>query len=343
MAVTLFEKIFHIQIVIINFFYVFQDVHNSGSTVQLNMQIHRSILPITAHVRNQMACIQLIINGNMHRVQVPLDQLLPGKQFSINIPGFGRDIRISKIPKKPVDDDVYNYSMCLLQYAFVILSLKDAIKEGDIDRVNVCLKLMIPLFFQHSELSKYMAECIDYIQKTEVLLSPRMAIKVRAASFVNKSGQLGRNKPADIEKENQVKILKDMIRGLGSNKTEEAIVKISKAAPVIEAVTEKFDEQAGVTKVRTSHKMRSLDDDLSVVGKKLREIRPFHSQNGRRIPSFVNIASSPTEHMNIRRYCEVVERTAFRLQRGQVHDEFYDDDDDSDVDREDDPNDAFDM
>lgn len=52
-----------------------------------------------------------------------------------------------------------------------------------------------------------------------------MSMKARAASFINKSGRIENNKPADMEKENQVKLLKELIRGLGSNK----IVGISKS------------------------------------------------------------------------------------------------------------------
>jgi hypothetical protein len=95
------------------------------------------------------------------------------------------------------------------------------------------LKMMIPLFYHHSPLSKYMVECIDYILKTELLLPPKIAIQVRVSSFVNPKGKKGKNKAADMQKENQVKELKDLIRGLGSNKTENSIVRLSKAYPVI--------------------------------------------------------------------------------------------------------------
>lgn len=99
---------------------------------------------------------------------------------------------------------------------------------------------MMPLFYSHSSLSKYMTECIDYVLKTETLLTPKMALKVRADSFINPTGRLGHNKAADIEKENQVnfKMLKDLIRGLGANKTENAIVKISKVAPIIHSISD---------------------------------------------------------------------------------------------------------
>lgn len=50
------------------------------------------------------------------------------------------------------------------------------------------MKLMIPFFYSYSPLSKHMVECIDYIYKTEVALTPELAIQVRAATFVNPKG-----------------------------------------------------------------------------------------------------------------------------------------------------------
>lgn len=63
----------------------------------------------------------------------------------------------------------------------------------------------MPLFYSHSSLSKYMTECIDFVLKTETLLTTKMALKVRAASFINPTGRPGHNKAADIEKEIRLK------------------------------------------------------------------------------------------------------------------------------------------
>ena len=76
-------------------------------------------------------------------------------------------------------------------------------------RTNIVLKHMVPFFYSHYKLSKYFVECIDYILKTELTLSPYMALKVRAATFVNMKGKQGKNKAADLQKENEVKYLKN--------------------------------------------------------------------------------------------------------------------------------------
>lgn len=136
-----------------------------------------------------------------------------------------------------------------LQWYFVILTFKDAIKEGDSDRTNITLKFCIPIFFSHSILSKYLEECVDYILKTEVLLTENLAMKVRYGSFVNLTGYKGEKKAADLQKENEVLVLKELIRGLGSNKTEKAIDIITKAAPVIQDIVDNFDKMSAGKRV----------------------------------------------------------------------------------------------
>jgi len=45
-----------------------------------------------------------------------------------------------------------------------------------------------------------MAECIDYILKTEILLPARYGLKIRVAYFVYPKGKTGKNKAADLKK-----------------------------------------------------------------------------------------------------------------------------------------------
>ena len=102
------------------------------------------------------------------------------------------------------EDDLYNYLRNYLQWYFVLVQILDAIREGDMERTNISLKMMLPFFYSHSELSKYFDECVDYILKTEVVLPPGVAVQVRAASFVNLKGGVGNNKAADMHTENEV-------------------------------------------------------------------------------------------------------------------------------------------
>ncbi|XP_053388342.1 uncharacterized protein LOC128551493 [Mercenaria mercenaria] len=189
-------------------------------------------------------------------------------------------------------DELQNYILNYLQYYFVLLNFKDSIREGDIIRTSNILKIAIPFFFNHSPLSKYMVECIDFILKTEVLLPAKLSLQVRVASFVNPKGRQGKNKAADLQKENQVKEVKTLIRGLGANKTEQSVIKISAAAPVIKDIVQNFDSQIDFKEKSTSHKKRSEEEDLQCIIKVLRELRPFRTVPGRKLESFNDMKAS---------------------------------------------------
>ncbi|XP_061179502.1 uncharacterized protein LOC133188137 [Saccostrea echinata] len=172
-----------------------------------------------------------------YKVQIPKSRLDQGKVIVLNMSG-----NIFTLIKAK-EDDLFNYMHYFLQHYLLMIFMKDAIYEGDIFRVNISLKLMMPYFYDHSNLSKCLVECIDYILKTEILLSPKLSLEVRTSSFVNPKGGIGNNKPSDMQKENQVKELKELIKGLRSNKTETAIVNLCKAAPIINSVVKNLDNQ----------------------------------------------------------------------------------------------------
>ncbi|KAH3815948.1 hypothetical protein DPMN_144487 [Dreissena polymorpha] len=216
------------------------------------------------------------------------------------------------------EDEFQNYVLNFLQHYFVLLNLKDTIREGDIFRLNNILKLAMPFFFNHSSMSKYLVECIDYVLKTEIIMPPKLGMQVRTASFVNLKGRQAKNKAADMEKENQVKEIKDLIRGLGSNKTEQAIVKVTAAAPVIKEIVNKLDGQIGYIDRTSVHKKRSENDDLLMIAKVLREVRPFVKIDGRKVDESVRMKAAvfldlKGKHVT---FNEHVLNTALRLRRG---------------------------
>lgn len=306
-------------------FLFFQNLGEDQSSqildLKVNIQSHEILVKASVQGGYAKLNLQMENEKKISVIQIPVTMLTDGKSVQMVINGL--QISVTKIQQ--ATDDIKSYSLCFLQYVFLIWNFMDAVKEGDIFRTNVCLKTMIPLFYFHSELSKYLSECIDYIQKTEILLSPKMSMKVRAGSFINKSGHIGKNKPADIEKENQVKLLKELIRGLGSNKTENAIVGISKAAPVIESIVHHFDEEVGISEIKTTHKSRSLENDLKALLEKTRELCPF-SDKGRTLYSYKGINVNPVHAMNKEKFQQVVLRTAERLRRGNISEDRDEDD-----------------
>ena len=83
-------------------------------------------------------------------------------------------------------------------------------------------------------------ECVNFLTKTECLLSEKDSVKVKLEAFVNPTGKAGGNKAADMQQENNIKMVKKVLRGLGAGKTDKAIERSSKAAPVITSIEENF-------------------------------------------------------------------------------------------------------
>lgn len=259
---------------------------------------------------------QLKINNSQFLFSLTPQQVKQG--VTVNVSDHRIPVSISLSEHTDEDtDDLQNYVMQFLQWYFVILTIKDAIKEGDSCRMNISLKFCIPIFFSHSVLSKYLEECIDYILKTEIMLSEKMALKVRYGSFVNLSGRRGDNKAADLQKENEVLVLKELIRGLGSNKTENAIVAITKAAPVIQDVANNFDKMLNIPDKKTHHKKRSFQDDVNCILKELIPVKIWEKTNGRKLENFHKIKVSPFI-VDIIHFKDVVMKKVERLRRGIV-------------------------
>ena len=73
-------------------------------------------------------------------------------------------------PPKP-DDDLYNYSLSFLRGAMDLLQLDDLIRAGDIDRLTIMMKRLIPTFISlTSYRSKYAIECVNFITKNRMHL-----------------------------------------------------------------------------------------------------------------------------------------------------------------------------
>ncbi|KAL4236166.1 hypothetical protein ACF0H5_004552 [Mactra antiquata] len=174
-----------------------------------------------------------------------------------------------------LEDNVYNYSSNLCHWYVHLMNMEDVVREGDVLRLIPTLKYSLLFFFSHSRLSKYFVECLDFILKTEYILSPMQKMRVLEGVFVNLRGGLGQNIECDLVQENSVRNQKDLIRALGANKTNEAISRCTKAADTVSDICSKIDKSKGVKKPSSRHHTpKSVKDEL-VIHLSLRALRPF--------------------------------------------------------------------
>ena len=65
---------------------------------------------------------------------------------------------------------------------------------GDIDRLIANLKFNTALFHSHSARSHYRVDSLDFVLKTEFLLSPQESLRIKEGAFVNQEGGAGNRK-----------------------------------------------------------------------------------------------------------------------------------------------------
>lgn len=127
-----------------------------------------------------------------------------------------------------VDDHIFQYAQQILSLGLFYFEFSDAIREGDGERVLRCWKYLLPIFLGTNR-TNYSTEAFNLLFQHKYALSPRLARELLYTRFINTHGRPGKNIPADLHMEHLNKIAKDAIRGLGSNKSEKAIVRVGRA------------------------------------------------------------------------------------------------------------------
>lgn len=211
------------------------------------------------------------------------------------------------------DDEVHNYSCHLLSIGCFYLVYKDAIKEGDGERVLDCWRYLLPIF-HNSGRRNYSNEALHFLCQYHQDLPPQQAQQLLYSRFVNTRGVRGRNIPLDLHQEHLNKLCKDCVKGLGSNKTKQGITRCSKALGILHDLLKNFDENNHVVSANGAHHSPSYKQDLNLILEELQQTKVFDIVPNRKHKSFKNpknmlhaksfdeIAAWVSEHLK-KRYC----------------------------------------
>ena len=162
-------------------------------------------------------------------------------------------------------DDVTNYANEVISLGLFYSKYKDAVREGDGQRIKVCWKYLLPIF-KASDRRNYSGEVLRMLYSYYYTLSPRQAQQLLYSRFVNVHGVRGRNIAADLHMEHLNRTCKDAIRGLGANKTEKSIVRIGKAIGPLMSVTSNYDHSVlGKESKSSKHKVPSSEKDRRLI------------------------------------------------------------------------------
>jgi hypothetical protein len=222
--------------------------------------VNKLFVPYRApNMENVKLCLKI---GNENR-QLSLPPTFRGQVYEVLINGT-----IVKIPIPgeatlfETNTDEHNkYTLGFMRVMMDFCMLDDIIHAADIDRLPVCLKRLLPSIVGLTSFrSNYSIEIIIFLTKTEHVLSPRDSVAVKLRAFVNPHGREGCNKAADMQQENNIKLVKQVLKGLGASKTDKSMVRASLAAPGISLIVDNFRTSVGLQKSSVPYKHHKKPD-----------------------------------------------------------------------------------
>ena len=191
-------------------------------------------------------------------------------------------------PKTSEKGTVHAYACEMLGLGLLLEEFRDAVREGDGDRVLLVWKYFM-LMFKASRRRNYAIEAFNLLVNYNFILPPYIAEQLKWSRFINSDGGTGNNVSMDLHMEHLNRQCKAAISSLGANKTEKAMVRVGKTLGVIVPVTANFDSQNSVCNASGSHSSRSSRKDLDVVVRELCDIKAFKAGQPSMHKSFKNL------------------------------------------------------
>ena len=173
------------------------------------------------------------------------------------------------------------YSSKIFSLGLLYVEYNDAIKEGDGARLLRCWRYLLPLF-KVTQHKNYSNEILNALYSYHFLLSERPKSQLLYSCFINTRGIASHNIAADLHIEHMNRVVKEAIKGLGSNKTPAAIQRIGKSlGPLINAL-DTFDEDNKVKAESHHHSKPPCYQDIQILVKELTEKAVFRVVHNRK-------------------------------------------------------------
>lgn len=153
---------------------------------------------------------------------------------------FSIDFQSKHTSTSQAVDGVLAYATETLSLGLFYMEYKDAISEGDGNRVLRCWHYLLPLFTVTGR-TNYSLEALYMLYQFHFDLTSRQAQQAIWSRFVNTHGAPGRSIACDLHLEHLNRLCKDAVAGLGSNKTETAITRVGKCIGPLSRFLTNFD------------------------------------------------------------------------------------------------------
>ena len=174
-----------------------------------------------------------------------------------------------KVPQKKVPKStVYEYTCAVISLGLLYLDFKDAVREGDGERVLRLYKYLM-LIWKATGHKNYAIEAFTLLSQYHLLLPQNLAEQLKWSRFVNVHGLPGHNISCDLHMEHLNRLIKTAIEGLGANKSKKAITRAGKAVGSLRSVLDSFDREIDVPTPSGKHSEESRQKDLNKICEQL--------------------------------------------------------------------------
>lgn len=197
------------------------------------------------------------------------------------------------------DDDVFNYNCSLLAQGLLFMNFLDSTSEGDGERSIRCWKFFLLHFKEEKSTTKYALEALYLLLQVYSLLPPAEAHSLVWNRTVNNKGGPGKNVALDLDLEHDNNDLKQPIKNLGPNVTEEAVRRISNAQQKSKQMLSCMDREILVKQRSGKHVSADYSKDLRAVVSSLIEESVFCRTPGRHYKYFLNFVRDPLSRLDM--------------------------------------------
>lgn len=195
-------------------------------------------------------------------------------------------------------DKILDYACSVMTDGMLLLEFRDAVHEGDGERLMRCWRLML-LYFTYSGHKKYALEALSLQAAVSATANTRLAKELLTSRFVNSQGGPGKNIPTDLFMEHLNRTLKDYYPSLGANISDSTIVQIAKSLKTLMDISSNFDHTFELHPESLHHTSMSSKKDRDLILAQLTDSRVFEYIPGRFHPTFRNIKSHISECVNV--------------------------------------------
>ena len=205
----------------------------------------------------------------------------------------------------------------MIELAVFLMQLIDTCKEGDGERSIINKKRLLMYFKSSTSFQNYSIEMFTSIAQVKALVSEEMAHRLTWGRFVNWHGGAGQNIACDMAQEICNRTSKDIVRGMGANKTRKAMMRASKASAGVHQIVQQLRDTTKIKKRSQAHTHKNKDDDEKMMLQDLQKLMPFKVSPGRSHHNFEDMQVSPTSTVDMAKLFSWLEKHKKQIARGQ--------------------------